>query len=121
VPWARFDDRYDDSKKLKRAWKACRAAVGLHAMAITYCARHHTDGVVDLEWIEEKLPKAGERKKALDALVVAGLFLPSPDGDAFVVNDYLEYNPSRAEIEAKRAQKAAAAKKAAEARWAANQ
>lgn len=117
MAWARFDDRYDDSKKIKRAWRQHPRAVGLHAMAITYCARHETDGEVDLEWLEEKLPRAVERRKVLDALIGAGLFAPNADGDGFIVNDYLEYNPSRDELRARREARANAGKKGAEQRW----
>jgi hypothetical protein len=95
VAWARFDDRYDDNRKVKRAWRANRGSVGLHAMAITYSARHETDGLIDVEWLIEKLPAAKEREKMIAALVDAGLFEPV-DGEVFRVHDYLEFNPSAA-------------------------
>jgi hypothetical protein len=101
MSWAKFDDRYDDNRKIKKAWRASKASVGLHAMAITYCSRHETDGLVDVEWLIEKLPQAKERNAAVSALVDAGLFAPV-DGEMFQVKDYLEFNPSSAKLAEKR-------------------
>jgi 5-methylcytosine-specific restriction endonuclease McrA len=101
VSWAKFDDRYDDNRKVKRAWKRSGAAAALHVMAITYCCRHQTDGVVDLAWIEEKLPSPREREKVIGVLVDVGLFNVL-DGETFEVNDFLEYNPSKAQVERER-------------------
>jgi hypothetical protein len=56
VPYARFDDRYDDHVKVRRAWRREPAAVALHAMAITQANRHVTGGVLDADWVDEKLP-----------------------------------------------------------------
>jgi hypothetical protein len=105
MSWARFDDRYHDNRKVKRAWRRHGKAVGLHAMSVTYCAMHETDGVVDAEWIEEKLPSRKEREAVLEVLVEVGLFVAKNDGD-FEVKDYLEFNHSRAEAEAQREAKA---------------
>jgi hypothetical protein len=101
VPWAKFDDRYDDDRQIKKAWRASKASVGLHAMAITYCSRHETDGIVDIEWLMEKLPQAKERNAVIAALVDAGLLEPV-DGESFRVVNYLKFNPSRSERAAKR-------------------
>jgi hypothetical protein len=101
VSWARFDDRYDDNRKVKRAWRRHPRAVGLHAMAITYSTRHQTDGIVDLEWVEEKLPSKVDREKVLVVLLGAGL-LERLDDEHFVVHDFLDYNESREEREAAR-------------------
>lgn len=102
MPYAQFDDRYDDHKKTKRAWRTMSAAVGLHAMAITYCNRHKTDGLVDVEWVEEKLAlsslKPREQRAMLATLLDAGMF--ERDGDDYRVHDFLQWNRSRAQREA---------------------
>lgn len=113
MSWAKLDDRYDDNRKIKRAWRKDRASIGLHAMAITYCSRHRTDGVVDIEWLEDKLPVQRERAKAIAVLVDVGLFEPLDDGEHWFVHDYLEYNPSRQHRE----QASDAARNAALVRW----
>lgn len=101
MSWAKFDDRYHQNRKVRAAWRASRAAVGLHAMAITYCAGHETDGLVDHLWIEERLPAAKEREVVLRALTDAGLFHDQGNG-SYLVNDYLSFNPSRAELDERR-------------------
>lgn len=101
MSWAKFDDRYDDGRKVKRAWRRHPRAVGLHAMAITYCARHETDGLVDPEWLEEKIPGKGERDKVLSVLVDVGLFEPGEDGE-YRVHDYLDYNDTSAVLQERR-------------------
>lgn len=105
MTWSRVDDLYDDNRKIKRAWRRHPRAVGLHAMSLTYSSRHETDGLIDLEWLEEKLPKPTEREAVIKALVECGLYEPV-DGEHFRVHDYLDYNPSRADLEAKRARDA---------------
>lgn len=101
-----MDDRYDDSRKVKRAWRAHPRAVGLHAMAITYCSRHETDGLVDPDWLTEKLPVERERVKVLRAMVDVGMFTEEANG-FYRVHDYLDYNPSHEALEAKRRRDAA--------------
>lgn len=93
MSWAKFDDRYDDHRKIKRAWKANRGSIGLHAMAITYCTRHATDGIVDDDWLMERLPAKPERQKVLAVLVDCGLFEQVDGG--YRVHDFLEYNASK--------------------------
>lgn len=101
MTWARMDDRYDDNRKTRAAWYAHPRAVGLHAMAVTYCARNETDGEVDPLWLREKLPSDKERQRVLDVLVETGLFRIDEDGTVWV-NDYLDYNPSRDDLQQRR-------------------
>lgn len=100
MAWAKFDDRWDDHRKIKLAWHRSRAAVAIHAMAITYSARHETDGFIDEVWLLERMPDQGERDEAVKALVEVGLFNEAEQG--YWVNDFLEYNPSRADAEERR-------------------
>jgi hypothetical protein len=112
MSWAKFDDRYDDNRKLKRAWRHSRAAVGLHAMAVTYCCRHRTDGLVDIEWLEEKIPNERERTRTVSVLVEFEL-LHKVDDEHYRIHDFLDYNSSRQDREAL----SKAGQKAANARW----
>lgn len=100
MPWANIDDQFHAHRKAKRAWKSPRA-LGLHLLAMSYCAGMLTDGFVDDEFVEEKIPRAGERKATTDALVAAGLWERVDEG--WQIHDWLEYNPSRSSIEDKRA------------------
>ena len=99
MSWAKLDDGYCDNPKMLAVGLL---GTGLHARAISYCARHETDGKVPLAWVMGQLVdlKPADRKNVLDALERVGLFTRENGG--YVVNDYLDYNPSRAALEAKR-------------------
>jgi hypothetical protein len=103
VSWARLDDRFHDNRKIRRLWRRNVGAVGLHVMAITYCAGNETDGLVDLEFVEERVPQARERDPMVAALVDIGLWVASEDGLSWRIHDYLEFNPSHESLVAKRA------------------
>lgn len=129
MTWARGDDRYDDHPKIKKAWRVNGYAVGLHWMATTASCRHETDGLVDPEWLTEKLAvlPSRARKPTLAMLVDLKLFETLPAGetrdgtdrhnftvtvgpldeDAYIVHDFLEYNDSSAYLRARRASDAA--------------
>lgn len=95
MAWGRLDDSFDAHRKVRRAGLE---ATGLHARALSYCAGALTNGHVDPEWLEER---AGRRSgKLAEQLVAAGLWEPNSDG--YVIHDYLDYNPSREQVEAKR-------------------
>lgn len=113
MSWAKLDDRYDDNRKIKRAWKRNPRAVGIHAMAITYSSRHNTDGRIDIDWLEDRLPKQSDRDKTIAVLVDTGLF-DVIDEETWQVHDYLEYNASKEGRE----EQSHAAREAARVRWA---
>jgi hypothetical protein len=96
VSWAKLDDQFHGHRKAKKAWKAHPRALGLHLLAISYCAGHLTDGLVDCEFVEEKIPAGRERAAVVTALVDAGLW--AVEGDDWRINDWLDYNPSRQEV-----------------------
>jgi hypothetical protein len=101
MSWARLDDRFWSNRKVRAAWKQCRASVGLHVMAIAYCAMHETDGVIDEHFLESLIPNGKERTQALDALLGVGLWHAGTDG-FWLINDYLEFNPSRHQLAERR-------------------
>lgn len=111
MSWARLDDRFHGNRKIRRAWKQSRAAVGLHVLAITFCAQQETDGHVDDDWLEGVLPAVREREQVVGVLVEHGLW--HRNGDGFVLNDYLAYNPSKAQLDAKRQRERARRERAA--------
>ena len=78
-----------------RVLKLGLAAMGLHAWSISYCDHARSDGFIPFgAW--PALPGA---PRAVKTLVDAGLWTVSaPDG--YVLHDYLQYNRSRAKIEA---------------------
>jgi hypothetical protein len=96
MSWAKLDDQLHAHRKAKIAWKAHPRALGMHLLALSYCAGHLTDGLVDEEFVEEKVPAKREREQVTDALVKAGLWTREDDG--WRINDWLDYNPSRADV-----------------------
>lgn len=123
MTWSRFDDTYDQNEKIEDAWERDYAAVGLHAMAITHCSRHGSDGVIRPRWITQRIPNAKERARVLAVLVDVGLFdtlsagatttLVDRDGDEItvgpfdddrhIVHDYLHFNDSVIKVERNKA------------------
>jgi hypothetical protein len=118
MSWTRIDDQFHGHHKIKRAWK-CRAALGLHVMAMSYSACYDLHGRVPVEFVEEKLPRARERDAAVIALVDAGMWEPDRDDPArgWYIHDWHEYNGTAKSREEIRAAKSAAGKKGAAARW----
>ena len=113
MAYAKIDDLYDDKRKMKRAWRANPATIGLHIMAITYCQRHALDGKIPDDWLAELLPKPAERVKVLKTMMAERLLDHDPHDDGeYRVHDFLDWNDSAAERE----QKSIAARAAALAR-----
>lgn len=105
MTWARLDDRFHSHRKVMRAWKHNRAAIGLHVLALTYTCGHELDGHVDTEFVELLLPRPSERRHAVTALVDSGLW--TENGSGWVIHDFLKFNPSAAELREKREKEAA--------------
>jgi hypothetical protein len=109
MSWSKFDDAAPKSPK---AVAAGNEAWGLWAAAVMYCNRHNTDGYVTLaalavDCLPRPIPLAKARKLA-DELLNARL---RPEGkglfeldrnDMYRVHDFLDWNPSKVEVESKR-------------------
>lgn len=91
--YVKFDDKCDEHPKVAAVGDAqFRAWFG----SILYCGRNLTDGFVPTGVVVQRWWKHRA------ALVAAGLWEISPGG--IVVHDYLEWNDSRAVVEARREQ-----------------
>jgi hypothetical protein len=108
LTWSRFDDAAPSHPKARLAGNE---AWGLWAAAIMYCNRYLTDGVVSLralsrECLPEPISEAKAKKLAsrlCDAKMRAdgkGLFSEVDGG--YLINDFLIWNPSKADVESKR-------------------
>ncbi len=102
--WLRLDDAFGDHPKIAglsaRAFKA-------HVLGLLYCARQRTDG-----FVPAALAPTG---RLLHELTTAGLWTATRRG--YTIHDFLEYNPSRAETDARRHAKSIAGAKGAASRW----
>src|SRR5690606_39594254 len=101
MAWFKVDDRLPTSRKLIRIPRSKRAAaVGLWTLAGAWSAHDLTDGFVPAYMIEEW----GADEAHAAALVEAGMWERSErDGDdGYMFVNWSEYQPMRAEVEAKR-------------------
>jgi hypothetical protein len=107
MPYTRLDDNYPDHPKNRRlshgAWR-------LHTTAIIYANRLRTDGHIDVDLVPMLMPKF--RAAFVTELLESGHWAANGDND-YIIREYLDWNESRAEIEAR----STAAVKAANARW----
>lgn len=96
MTWTKLDDGFHSHPKVLAAGLE---AVGLHTLALSYSSQYLTDGHVGRAFVERH---AGRRADRLaQQLVDAGLWEPN-GGDEWVIHDYLEFNPSREQITARR-------------------
>lgn len=104
MPWLRLEDGFGDHPKVAglsdRAFRA-------HVLGLLYCARQLTDGFVP----QALAPSA----RITGELERAGLWTATKRG--FTIHDYLDWNPSRADVDGKRRAKAMAGAKGAASRW----
>jgi len=101
--WFRVEDALPDGpkfEKLEREFpKLYEKAITLWLFAGLFCSRNGTDGRVSEYKMERLVPTLKRYKPVADALISCGLF--EYDGD-YLVHDYLDYNPSKAEKDKER-------------------
>ena len=101
MSYAKFDDGFADHPKNRRL---SHGAFRLHVSGILHCARWLTDGRIPAD----VLPDLMRRYQAsyLDELLTLGLWREIAPGLLYEIHDYLEWNDSRARVEARRAKNA---------------
>lgn len=128
MTWVKLDDKLHSNPKVLEAG---HAAVGVYVCALSYCGDHSTDGVVPGFWLVrhsteelvsrlvelgfwEEIRKGAHRYITRDSGervdVIAG-------ADGYFIRDFLKINPTRAEVEERRGQRAVAGRRGAQARW----
>jgi len=95
--WLKTDDRYPEHRKVRRLTDA---AYRLHHTAMCACAKDETDGLVTEIDISD-MEHGPRLRKHVDSLVLAGLWESAPGG--WIIHDFLDYNPSHAQLDEKRA------------------
>lgn len=97
MPWFKVDDHLHASRK---AAKAGVAAMGLWVLAGSWSAAEELDGFVPSYMVT----RLGASQDAADGLVFAGLWvLDEHDGETgYRFHQWAEYQPTRAQLEAKR-------------------
>ena len=108
MTWVKLDDGYILHRKVA---KLGPDGVTLHVALLCYSAQHLTDGFIPKEDLKVAWPWGRlDLSKAVRTLISAGLVEETKGG--YQVHDYLEWQPSRAEVIAKREKERA--KKAAQ-------
>lgn len=103
MAWLRIDDEFVENDKIAELHDR---AFRFHVAALCYCARKLTDGHMDAKATRIVAATLGTpAKRWVEELVAAGLWVPTNDGH--VINDYLDYNPSRQTVLAERERGAA--------------
>jgi len=98
VTWTRLDDGIFDHPKMLRAGED---AANLYVRALVWCNKHLTDGQIPREALRALTLRRSPETMA-DRLVTVGLW--EATGDGWFVHDFAAHNPSRATVEAKRAE-----------------
>jgi len=103
MAWFALDDGFDTHPKVR---KAGNAAIGLFVRLGVHATKHLTEGHLDGTIVRDYGTAATIRK-----LLTVGMLhepghgcprCPQPAADGFYIHDYLDYNKSRAQIEAAR-------------------
>jgi len=93
MTWFRLDDGFADHPKVLRC---SLAAIGLWSKAGAWCAKHLTDGSVP----SAAVSALGGSKRLADELVAADLWRREDGG--YVFHEWLDHQPSRGQVIAKR-------------------
>jgi hypothetical protein len=109
VSWLKLTDEMGDHRKVRRTIRAGGpaglAAFGLHILGMLHSARYLTDGEVEREFVDDVFDLARLRDRdhgpVVERLERNGLWVPADEG-GWRIHDYLEHNPSRADVEARR-------------------
>jgi hypothetical protein len=92
MSWVKLDDGFAENTKIA---DLSDGAFRLHVKALCRCARAENDGK-----FSAKVASEMGSSKRIGELVDSGLWRIIPEG--YEIKDYLHYNPSRAQLEAKR-------------------
>ena len=98
--WVKIDDSLDGHPKFLQAWDAAPASVGLWPQALAWAGRHLTDGHVSAEYVLGRTSSRRQRDQLTGALVESQLWVPN--GSGWQIHDFTDFNPSRAQVEARR-------------------
>jgi hypothetical protein len=105
MTWVRLDDGFSENAKVLQAGPL---AMALHVSALCYCNRHLTDGLVPRVALAQLVNLKGLacNKRTSNVhqlarrLVTAGLW--ERDDKDYRIHDFLDYQPSRREVQARR-------------------
>jgi hypothetical protein len=101
------DDGFDVHPKVEALTDR---AYRLHTSGLFHCAKNLTDGSLTEPTVRGLCARIKATTKHLNELVSGDLWLPWNDG-GYTIKNYLDWNPSKAQVEERRAKRAAAGAK----------
>lgn len=107
MAWVKVDDSFQGHPKFLDVGLA---GIGLWTAGNAYCSAYLTDGHIPKSALR-RLTLGEPCDEAIAQLIDAGLWDERDDGDGWDVHDYLDYNPSAAEVRSLREKRAAAGRK----------
>jgi hypothetical protein len=113
MAWVKIDDSFTDHPKVVSAGPL---GMALQVAALCYCNRYLTDGFIP-EAVAHRLvyfESLAEPAEVIARLIEVGIWTKADGG--YQIHDYLEYQPSKVEVEAIREQRRKAGKKGGEAK-----
>ena len=98
MSWLRLDDNFTENSKVSRLKPE---AFMLHVSALCYAVRLATDGTITDNSLVIFAGRWQRRKQLalVTELIRAGLWELGDEPGSYLIHDFLEYNPSRAERE----------------------
>ena len=120
MAWVKLDDKFPEHPKVVRAGPL---GLALHVAALCYCNRNLTDGFIPRAagpmlqnffgisdiWKDGELREI-EWWMIIEHLVAAGVWLELEDKSGWRIHDYLDYQPSKEQVNATRNARAEAGK-----------
>lgn len=120
MAWVRLDDHADEDPRLAQLGEFAGLGLALRVGMLCYAGRHLTDGLVPRGAVGRlvEIPRACDVSADVlaDRLAAAGILEPAGD-DAWRIVQYHAEQPSREQIEMKRAAVSAVRREAALKRW----
>jgi hypothetical protein len=113
VTWIKLHDGFAEHPKVLAL---SSPAFRLHVSALCFCGRNLTDGRITAPALRGLLGTSSASRKHVLELVTAGLW--EADNGEHHVRDFLQWNRSKAEVEARRKVRSEAGKLGAAATWA---
>lgn len=113
--WVRLEDGYPEHPKIVEAGPL---AMAMDVAGVAYCNRQLTDGFIPRAATRRLLDLTEFGVTAEDLvkrLIVAGRWVEEEDG--YRVHDFLEYQPSRSQVQSLSTKRAEAGRKGAAKRW----
>jgi len=98
VPFLLVDDRIMEHPKLE---ELSDRAFRLHVAGLCHCAGNLTDGLLTTPTVRALCGRLRARKQHVSELVSSGLWVDYGER-GFIIHDYLEHNPTKAEVQERR-------------------